>query len=292
MKMRKLILALPAVVPLLGCAVRDEEKPVFDKVEIERLLPLDAKGKTTITDRERIAKLAAFFPERGRGKQSDVFGGWKAAYRLTFRPAKGDPIKIKVDSRGEAWSEGRGDWKAKPGLKEHLDDLFKKDNEKQARSEWSEPVNGLQGRLVRYAPPRVNKTAIIGISVELKNVSANPLAVQNDPASVHMRLFRSDGSVIDPSLPLVRSGPVAFPQWSILPPDAYLGFSLYDYGVGVPEIEGALLAVLPPSRVWLLKPGKYTLRGTATVHSAAQDKHPKNAWKGQLDLPPLELEVR
>lgn len=169
-----------------------------------------------------------------------------------------------------------------------------KELEENNRSEasWSETVNGLRGRLVRYAPPRVNKTEILGIAVELKNVSAKPLAVQNDPASVHVRLCRADGSVLDSSLPFVRSGPVALPQWSALPPDAYLGFSLYDYGVGIPEMDGALLALLPPSRVWMLKPGKYTLRGKFTVKPAAGGDHPKNAWQGQLDLPPLELDVR
>jgi hypothetical protein len=146
--------------------------------------------------------------------------------------------------------------------------------------------------LVRYAPPRVNKTELIGISVELKNISTEPLALRNDPASVRVRLCRPDGSVIDPGLPLARSGPVAFPQWSVLSPDAYLGFSLYDYGVGVPEGQGALLALLPPSRVWILKPGTYTLRGMFTAQTAAGDDHPKNAWKELLDLPPLEIEVR
>jgi hypothetical protein len=292
MGMKKIILTMSMVAPLLGCGGRNEETPVFDKVEIERLLPQNAKGKITITDRETTAKLAAYFPEMGRGKHSDIAAGWKAAYRLTFIPANGDPMKISVDSEGEAWSEGRGDWKAKPGLKEYLDGLFKKDNEKRALGEWSKPVNGLQGRLVRYARPRVDKTEIIGVEVELKNVSAEPLAVRNDPASVHVRLIGPDGQPIDPGLPLVRSGPVALPQWGVLPRDSSLSFSLYDYGVGVPEDQGALLALLPSSRVWMLKPGKYTLRGTFTVQPAADDKSPENAWKGQLDLPPLYIEVR
>jgi hypothetical protein len=292
MEMKKIMLALAAAVPLFGCGDRNQETPVFEKVEIERLLPLNAKGKAAIRDRETITKLAAYLPELGRGKASNIAGGWKAAYRLTFVPAKGDPFKITVDSKGELWSEGNGDWRAKPGLKDFLDKLFSKEEDKRSEGSWSEAVNGLRGRLVRYAPPRVNKTEIIGISVELKNASARPLAVQNDPASVHVRLCRADGSVIDPSLPFVRSGPVAFPEWGVLPPNAYLGFSLYDYGVGVPEGQGALLALLPPSRVWFLKPGKYTLRGKFTVKPAAGDDHPKNAWTGQLDLPPLELEIR
>ncbi len=289
--MEKIIWLMAAAVPLLGCGIRDEEKLVFDKIEIERLLPLDAQGKTTITDRVAISKLVAFFPQMGRGEQSDTFGAWKAAYRLTFIPAQGDPIRLKVDSRGEAWNEGRGDWKAKPGLKECLDSFFKKDNEKQSRGEWSEPVNGLRARLVSYAPPRVNKTEINGIAVELRNSSDETLAVWNDPASVHVHLIGPDGRPIDADLPFVRSGPVAAPHWNTLSRDEDLKISLYDYGVGVPEGHGALLALLPPSRVWFLKPGKYTLTGTFKVQQTASGKTPANAWKGELQLPPLEIEA-
>jgi hypothetical protein len=294
MDMKRIIPALAVVVPLLGCGDQNKETPVFGKVEIERLLPLDAKGKTTIQDHETVAKLAVFFPEMGRGKSSDIAGGWVAAYRLKFIPIQGDPVTDSVDPDGEVWSEGngRGDWRAKPGLKGFLNKLFSKEEDKRSEGSWSEAVNGLLGRLVRYVPPRVNRTEIIGISVELKNVSTKPLAVQNDPASVRVRLGRADGSIIDPSLPFVRSGPVANPEWSVFPPNAYLGFSLYDYGVGVPDMEGAMLALLPPSRVWVLKPGKYTLWGTFTVQLAEGDDRPKNAWMGKLDLPPLEIDVR
>lgn len=288
--MKRIMLAMMAAFPLLGCGGRDEEKPVFEKVEIERLLPLKAKATTERTDRETAGKLASFFPGMGQGKNSDIAAGWKAAYRLTFVPAKGDPIKITVDSKGELWSEGRGDWRAKPGLKDFLDGLFQEAADKHAG--WSEAVNGLRGRLVRYPRPHVNDTEIIGVAVELKSVSATALAVRNDPASVRVRLCRPDGTPIDSTLALPRGGPVAAPQWGVIPPYAYLGFSLYDYGVGVPQGQGALLAILPPVQAWLLKPGKYILRGTFTVQPAAEDNPPKNAWKGQLDLPPLEIEVQ
>jgi hypothetical protein len=170
--------------------------------------------------------------------------------------------------------------------------LFQKEAEKEADASWSKAVNGLRGRLLRYPRPHVNDTEIIGVAVELKSVSATALTVQNDPASVRVRLCRPDGTPIDSTLALPRSGPVAAPQWGVIPPYAYLGFSLYDYGVGIPRGQGALLAMLPPIQVWLLKPGKYTLRGIFTVQPAAEDNPPKNAWKGRLELPALEIEVQ
>jgi hypothetical protein len=156
---------------------------------------------------------------------------------------------------------------------------------------WSPEVKGLRGRLVRQTQPPVGTTEIIGVAVELKNVSAEPLAVRNDPAAVRLDLFDAKGQSM-PRAWLSRSGPIPFPQWGIVPGGCYLGFSLYDYGVGVPQGQGPLLALLPYAGDWILKPGKYTLRGTFNVQPRASDDPPKNAWRGELDLPPLEIEVR
>lgn len=128
--MKRMALALVLVVPLVGCNARTPKTPVFEKVELERLLPLNAKGETTIHDPETISKLAAHFPELGSGKSSYIAGGWKAAYRLRFFPTEGGPHKVTVDSKGELWSEGNGDWRAQRGLKEFLDKLFVKEEDK------------------------------------------------------------------------------------------------------------------------------------------------------------------
>ena len=59
---------------VLGCGRPDKEGPAFTKVEIQRLLPLDSRAETTINDPEAVAKLAAFFPNVGRGAKSDIAG--------------------------------------------------------------------------------------------------------------------------------------------------------------------------------------------------------------------------
>jgi hypothetical protein len=296
-----------AVNLMLGCS--GPVKLVFDKAVVQRPLIKDGKmvfdsdGKakmevSTITDREEVAKLAAFFPGMGQGKESSIAGGWKAGYTVRFERDKGDPLTIRTDDQCLMWSEGQGDWKPKAGLKAFMDDLFKKERPKRdggdgsneaADAGWSKPVNGLQGRLVRHPKPTVNSTQIIGIAVELKNASTEPMAVPNDPASVNVELFDSDGKPV-PQTALPRSGPVPLPQWGVLPRDSYLGFSLYDYGVGIPKDQGALLSLLPPVKAWLLNPGKYTLAGTFTVPKGKL--LPKDAWVGRLDLLPLGIEVR
>jgi hypothetical protein len=283
--MRRIILVVAASVCVFGCGRPDKKEPAFVKVEIQRLLPLDSKAETTINDPAAIAKLAAFFPSVGRGAKSDIAGGWKAAYRLTFKPAEGDPVEVRVDSDGKVWTEGRGngDWKAKPGLKEHLDGLLKEVG-------WSAPVNGLRGRLVRHTLPPTGTTEIIGVALELKNVSTDPLAVLADAEAVLLKLFDADGRPVE-NAGVPRSGPQPLPQVAVIPRDSYLGFSLYDYGWGVPQGQGAFLPVRRGG-AWMLKPGKYTLRGTFTVEPPEVETYRKNGWRGRLDLPPLEIEIR
>jgi hypothetical protein len=281
-------LALTIIVPLLGCGGGGEAKPVYDKVEIKRLLPLNAKQETAVEDGETIAKLAAFFPAMGQGKKSNIAAGWKAAYRLTFWRAGGEFVTINVDSKGELWTEGQGDWQAQPELRAFLDKLLKYE---EPHAGWSREVKGLRGRLVRQRQLPVGTTEIIGVAVELKNVWAEPLAIRNDPASVQLKLFDAHDQAL-PRAWLPRSGPIPFPQWGVLPGGSYLGFSLYDYGVGVPQGQGPLLTLLPYAGDWVLKPGKYSLRGSFSAHPRPDNKPPKNAWRGQLELPSLEIEVR
>src|SRR5260370_792650 len=164
---------------MLGC--NSPGKPEFDKAVVERPVVKDGKivfdkdGKAkmevrTITGRAEIEKLASFFPEMGQGKESSIAGAWKAAYTVRFERDKGEPLTIRTDYKCQQWSEGRGDWEAQSGLKDFMDDLFKKGGAKPnggdgpndgADAGWSKPVNGLQGRLVRHPKPKVNSTEIV-----------------------------------------------------------------------------------------------------------------------------------
>ena len=123
--MKRTTLTIAAALSLLGCGGPRTDQPVFEKVEVERILPVDSKATTTITEEGEVARIATFFPGVGRGKKSGTASHWKAAYRLRFVPAEGEPVVVRVDSAGEAWNESQGDWPTRPGLKAFLDGLFK-----------------------------------------------------------------------------------------------------------------------------------------------------------------------
>ena len=126
----------PVLVPALllacsGCA-RDV---TFSKAVVERrvfkdgqpVLDASGKGKTesvTVTDPAEVARLASFFPRVGQGYRSGSAGGWIAGYAIKLDRAGGSgTVNVTVNPEATTWSEGQGDWDAKPGLKEFLDQL-------------------------------------------------------------------------------------------------------------------------------------------------------------------------
>jgi len=153
---------------------------------------------------------------------------------------------------------------------------------------WSKVVNGLQGRLV--AKNKTNKyteTNLLDIFLELKNVSTKPIAIQNDRDAISFKLHDLRGYAV-PQGGYVKNGPVPYPQWATIPRDSYLGFSLYDWTVGIPGGGGTFIAL--PNDVWLLKGGEFILHATFTIKNIGQDK-PGNGWSGELVLPPLRFSV-
>jgi hypothetical protein len=264
---------------------RAPPKPIYNRVEVERLFPAEAKASTTVTDWATMVRLSSFFPCLGEGKKSDIAAGWKAKYKVTFLPMAGKPLTVMVNHTCETWSEGLGDQDTRPGLEAFLDDLLKKHTVMLTDTGWSPVVDSLQGRLVRYPRRTSNGTGIIVVGLELRNVSTGTWGIADGPEAVRLELYGADGKPV-PRTSMPRSGPLPLWQRAVLPRDCYLGFSLYDYGWGIPKDRGGMLAV-QRGEPWVLDAGKYTLRGTFT--SAGAD--PAGAWKGTLDLPPLEIEI-
>jgi hypothetical protein len=153
---------------------------------------------------------------------------------------------------------------------------------------WSSPVNGLLGRLiVKNKPNKYNETTLLDIVLELKNVSTKPIAIKNNQNAVTFKLHDLRGYAI-PQSGYVKSGPLPYPQWAVIPRDSYLGFSLYDWTVGTPGGGGIFIAL--PNYVWLLKEGEFILNATFAIKDIGEDR-PENAWSGKLILPPLRISV-
>ncbi len=169
---------------------------------------------------------------------------------------------------------------------------------KEPAGDWSKPVNGLSGRLL-VAFEDLKPGLRHAVTLELKNVSTDALAVVNQP-KLEVSLFESSGFVIPSGVTLSEtkglaippgsfpmSGPIPNPQWGVIPRDSYMGFRVDMRTVGVPTKEQALLAV--GGKHWGLKPGKYSL--LAKLIAAERGKEKENQWGGEMDLPPVEIVI-
>lgn len=151
---------------------------------------------------------------------------------------------------------------------------------------WSEPVNGLAGRLlVEFEDLKPGLRH--GVYLELKNHSFDPIAVPNQPL-IHSELFDTSGKPIS-TKGYPASGPIPIPQWAIVPRDAYIGFRVDMQIVGVPTREQGMVLLAIGGKNWEVRAGAYELK-TALVFKK-EDEGPQNQWVGELELPPVEVVV-
>jgi hypothetical protein len=151
---------------------------------------------------------------------------------------------------------------------------------------WSEPINGLSGRL-RVEFEDLNPGLRHSVYLELRNHSFNPVAVTNQP-QVHAELFDAAGKPVSTSgFPM--SGPIPGSQWGVIPRDAYIGFRIDMQTVGVPTRDQGMALLAVGGKSWGLRAGEYVLK-TEIVFKQEEDA-PQNQWVGELELPPAEVVV-
>lgn len=86
----------------------------------EQNQPIDKTKE--ITDETEVLHLASFFPGLGEGKRSRVAALWEPTVEIHFTGADGKGVTVM--SNFESWSEGKGDWPVKPGLKQYIRKLL------------------------------------------------------------------------------------------------------------------------------------------------------------------------
>jgi hypothetical protein len=259
-----------------------------------------AKRERRTVGGPQLTKLMAFFPEMGRNRKSPIAGGWKAEYTVRFQGDRGKPfVTVRTNDECSLWSEGQGDWQAKAGLKDYMDELFKrpapekkgpdKSPRKQAEDGWSKPVNGLRARLVVVQKEPFNGTPVLVAYLELRNVSDrfNPLEVPWEQAELKFTVTDATGQAVRPAngpYSEIR-GPVGLLR---LPFDSELRFNITHRGAGVPKDQGGILDLGVTSH-WIFPPGDgqvYYLQGTLTLRN-----NNEQLWSGTIALPRARISV-
>src|SRR5262249_13861526 len=107
-----------------------QPQPKFVKAEVTlHRVPGDTEDppkelKKTIKDKTTLDRFVSCFPEMGRGRKTNVFGGWLPGVTIKFEGSKGETVRVKVSHGWTNWSEGSGDWKVKANLLKYLGELF------------------------------------------------------------------------------------------------------------------------------------------------------------------------
>ena len=162
---------------------------------------------------------------------------------------------------------------------------------------WSEPMNGLRGRLLIEPRPKVNNSTIIGVALELLNVSDHPIMILNNPELINVELFNGAGKPFESRRDLPFDGLVPFPEWKLIQPGQSIKFAVESQSAGVPQgvIFIDLYAPGDIDRVWTPDPAvqgsEYFLRATFRQGKNLKDSPPAS-WNGTLDLPFVKIDEK
>lgn len=157
--------------------------------------------------------------------------------------------------------------------------------------EWSQTVDGIQGRLSISEDQSFHGTRMFAIYLELRNVSpvADPFELYFDwTHSFHCRLLDKDEKAV-PTASLPTSILIPRPFWLSLPYDGVVRFRVSVCGFMVPANSGALIPMLCGE--WLVKSGDgndYWFDATLVVNPPKVEVT-RRVWKGTLKLPRVKV---
>ena len=158
------------------------------------------------------------------------------------------------------------------------------------RSGWPETKEMVAGRLAIQDHGMQQGAHVLSALVELKNRSGHALDMDFDPHDLRVEVFNSEGDRVEEDAEQPRSGPIPMSHAMTISAGAYVGLPTHRGGVGLPVGRTMLAAGW---QVRTLPPGKYTMRGTATITagfgSAVLDPLlPNRGFKtNENDFPPV-----
>jgi hypothetical protein len=156
---------------------------------------------------------------------------------------------------------------------------------------WSEPVNGLRGRLLFTEDARFNGTRMGAVYLEIQNVSdvLNPMEIYYDTfhALPCELLDGSNQPVAQAASPADIMSPTPF--WIMLPYDSTLRFRVSVSGYGIPKDAGLSIGLM--SGNWIIPP---TSRAACFLSASFSVTPPEtkdhlHAWHGVLNLPKVKI---
>lgn len=117
------------------------------------------------------------------------------------------------------------------------------------------------GRLTVNDHAMKQDTRVYSVGLEIDNLSGRAAIVQFDPKDLKLELLDAKGNVVEESA-TVRTGPAPIAHKATIPTSGYIGISTYRGGIGLTPKSVLLAAGM---QAWVVKPGVYRVRGTATV---------------------------
>ena len=157
---------------------------------------------------------------------------------------------------------------------------------------WSEPVNGLQDRLVLVEKPRKHGVRWLVPYLELQNVKNRnaEMHVHCDERHLKIELVDKNGNVIKDRMAKERSGSVPNLGEVILPYDSFMRISLECGNWGIETSAAAMVST--DSGAWFIAEdsrGSVFLRATLT---GEKDKSlpPWQTWHGEIQTPLIPVD--
>jgi len=239
------------------------------RIEIQSTLTTDGGAFFCTTD-HLIRKPEAISAAFRRGVVVLRWRPWGPVYGAVQSEAKPGPgeIRFRVILR-DAGGKAIGEYEPRP-LKVTI---LPRSAEKDDADRWSEPVAGLQGRLV-VAKPRIRPSEQFRVDLQLKNVSQRPISVRNgDLSDFDVEIRDAQDRSIKPTL--TRREFSYSTETGVIQPQKTVTIGFLDPRQGVRKGSHVDIA----TEFWMLPVGKYKLE--VTYKSSV----------GPLKLPVVEIEI-